>query len=125
MQPVFYYDPENEFSTDERCDINELLNLNADESCSIATARVAPGITTQLHAVLGTTERYVILQGQGKVRINHGTSLAVAYLDTVLIPPGAAQQITNTGSEDLMFLCICTPRFKQKNYRGLEDKDEK
>jgi len=124
MHPVYYFNSLSEFSTRERCNITELLNLSADESCSIARARVTPGVTTQLHCVQGTTERYVILQGQGNVMINHSDPLPVTYLDTLVIPPGVAQQITNTGDEDLLFLCICTPRFKQKNYCSLESNDE-
>jgi mannose-6-phosphate isomerase-like protein (cupin superfamily) len=130
MNPVYFFNPHSEFSTNERCDITELLNQAVDATCSIAKARVAPGVTTQLHSVQNTTERYVIMQGQGEVMIDNNDPLPVAYLDTVLIPPGAAQQITNTGDEDLLFLCICTPRFRQKNYRCLENsclenKDEK
>lgn len=124
MPTVYYFNPQSEFSTDERCDICELLNQDVDENCSIAKARVAPGVTTQRHSVQDTTERYVILQGQGKVMINNNEPQSVAYLDTVLIPPGAAQQITNTGDEDLLFLCICTPRFRQENYRSFEQSIE-
>jgi mannose-6-phosphate isomerase-like protein (cupin superfamily) len=28
-----------------------------------------------------------------------------------------AQRVTNTGEEDLVFLAICTPRFRPENYR--------
>ena len=125
MQTVYYFNPQNKFSSDERCDINELLNQELDDSCSIAKACVAPGIKTQLHCVQHTSERYVILQGKGEVLINHETPRSVTCLDTVFIPPGVAQQIINTGDEELQFLCICTPRFKQENYRNLEDEIEK
>ena len=45
------FKPETEFYTDERCCIVELHNRAEDESCSIVRARVAPGVTTQLHAL--------------------------------------------------------------------------
>ena len=37
-----------------------------------------------------------------------------------MIPAGTAQQITNTGPEDLVFLCVCTPRFTPNCYRDSE-----
>jgi mannose-6-phosphate isomerase-like protein (cupin superfamily) len=119
MSYVKKFDESACFSTEERCDINELLNHSHDPDCSIAQARVAPGVTTQLHAVKDTTERYVILQGEGEVFINHQSAVKVAYLDVVTIAAGVAQKIHNTGDDDLIFLCICTPRFEQKNYQKL------
>ena len=40
-----------EFATDERCLITELLNDPACPEVSLALARVAPGVTTRLHAL--------------------------------------------------------------------------
>lgn len=120
MSYVKPYQAEQQFTTEERCTINELLNYSDDQQCSIAKASVAPGISTQLHAVKNTIERYIILQGEGKVFINHSRAEKVGYLDVVSIPAGVPQKITNCGPEDLIFLCICTPRFEQKNYQNLE-----
>ena len=121
MDHLYPYDISSTFSTDERCDINELLNVKSDENCSIAKATVDIGISTQLHAVKGTIERYVILEGQGEVEINHQAPQQVNYLDVVSIPTGQPQKITNTGTKPLVFLCICTPRFRQENYINLEE----
>ena len=114
------YQPEKQFATSERCTINELLNHIDDEHCSIAKASVAPGISTQLHAVKNTIERYIILEGEGEVIINHSPAESVSYLDVITIPAGVSQKIKNCGQNDLVFLCICTPRFEQKNYQNLE-----
>ena len=40
--------------------------------------------------------------------------------DVVLIPPDCLQRITNPGEQDLVFLCVCTPRFTPEAYEGLE-----
>ncbi len=40
--------------------------------------------------------------------------------DVVLIPPMCRQRITNIGSEDLIFLAICTPRFSNDVYEKIE-----
>ncbi|MBF0263800.1 MAG: hypothetical protein HQL46_00890 [Gammaproteobacteria bacterium] len=124
MDYIRRYDDTMTFSTDERCFINELLNTKDDENCSIAKAIVDIGVSTQLHAVKDTIERYVIIQGQGDVEINHQQATHVSYLDVVMIPAGQAQKITNTGTEALVILCICTPRFKQENYINLEINEE-
>jgi len=36
--------------------------------------------------------------------------------DVVLIPPGTRQRITNMGDGDLVFLALCTPRFRVEAY---------
>jgi mannose-6-phosphate isomerase-like protein (cupin superfamily) len=38
----------------------------------------------------------------------------------VVIPAGTPQQIENTGTTDLVFLCVCSPRFRQEGYEALE-----
>ena len=120
MKYIHKYNDSNTFSTEERCNINELFNISDDEECSIAKASVEIGISTQLHAVKNTVERYVIIDGEGEVEINHQEPVKVNALDVVTIPAGQSQKITNTGTKTLVFLCICTPQFKQENYINLE-----
>jgi len=115
------YDPAAEFHTAEDCYINELRNTGADRACSISRARVTPGISTRLHCLEQTAERYVIISGSGEVTVGTETAIPVATFDVVYIPAGVPQQIRNTGSEDLVFLCICTPRFRMENYRDLQN----
>ena len=121
MQPVERFRPETEVPIEEGCHIVELHNSDADEACSIARARLGPGKTTRLHCLDATVERYVILEGTGEVRVDSATPQSVAALDVVNIPAGVSQCISNTGQADLVFLCICTPRFVTANYRDLEE----
>jgi mannose-6-phosphate isomerase-like protein (cupin superfamily) len=109
-----------EFPTDERCHIREFSNSEADPALSIAHARVEPGVTTRWHCLDGTTERYVILAGQGEVEVGEQDPTPVGPGDVVLIPPGCRQRIRNRGATDLLFLAICTPRFTPTAYRDLE-----
>ena len=109
-----------EYYTDERCHILELLNTPDAPEASIARARVEPGVTTKKHTVAGTVERYVILEGQGIAHIVGREDQNVGPQDVVVIEPGVVQSITNTGDRDLVFLCICTPRFEWDNYASLE-----
>ena len=97
----------SEFYTPERCFITELSNTPDDPEASIALARVEPGVTTRWHRLRGTTERYVMLEGRGRVEVGE-------------LPALCRQRITNVGNGDLRFLAICTPRFEQRNYEDVE-----
>jgi mannose-6-phosphate isomerase-like protein (cupin superfamily) len=112
--------PSAEFYIDEGCFINELSNIDTDPEVSIARARVLPGATTRWHRLVGTAERYVILSGAGRVEIGRLPAQDVGPGDVVLIPPGSRQRITNPGREDLVFLAICTPRFRPEAYEDID-----
>ena len=110
---------QQELWTRERCFITELLNDAGQPEVSIARARVEPGVTTELHA-LSVDEWYVIEAGQGLMRIGDREPFPVAPGDTVKIPKHSAQQITSSGGDDLVFLCVCVPRFWRESYTPLE-----
>ncbi|HZE62076.1 MAG TPA: cupin domain-containing protein [Burkholderiales bacterium] len=110
-----------EVYTPERCYITELANTPDDAAASIALARVVPGVATRWHRLVGTTERYVIIEGRGQVEVGDLAPRDVVAGDVVLIPPLCRQRITNVGKQDLTFLAICTPRFEQCNYEELEN----
>jgi len=112
--------PKAKFCTAEGCYINELSNSDADPGASIVRARVLPGVTTRWHRLAGTTERYVVLSGAGKVEVGKLTAQTVVPGDVVLIPPGCRQRITALGDEDLVFLAICTPRFRPEVYEDID-----
>lgn len=123
MKAAFLHDdPAREHDTAELCAINELSNTAADEDVSIARARVAPGVTTRWHVLHGIAERYVILEGEGVAEVGAGTAERVGPGSVVLIPPGARQRIRNTGPADLVFLAICSPRFRPDAYEDVEDR---
>jgi mannose-6-phosphate isomerase-like protein (cupin superfamily) len=113
-------DRASEFMTPERCIILEAWNDPSDAAASIALARVAPGVTTQLHRLNGVAERYLMVEGAGTVRVGDRLSEPVSPGDVVAIPAGMSQQITNTGTDDLLFYCVCTPRFSPECYENLE-----
>jgi len=113
-------DESREYLSDEGCYILELANSSADESCSIARARLPAGKKTRPHSLLQTIERYVILQGSGRVKVGDAAEETVLRYDVVHIASDVSQEITNTGDEDLVFLCVCTPRFRQAAYVELD-----
>ena len=109
-----------EFYIAEKCFITELSSSADDPDVSIARARVEPGVTTRRHRLEGITERYYIVSGKGRVEIGDLTPQEVNPGDVVLIPPMCPQRITNIGKDDLIFLAICSPRYKQKAYDDIE-----
>ena len=117
MNPlVIRPDEAQEYYTEERCHILELSNSSNDGDLSIARARVEPGVTTAFHRVRDTAERYLIQDGEGTVDVEGLEPTAVREGDIVLIPANARQRIHNTGDRDLVFLALCTPRFRPNNY---------
>ena len=99
--------------TPERCFIAE--NFSSSE-VSVARARVKPGVTTVAHHLRGVDEIYLVTSGEGKVTVGNLQPAEVEAGDVIVIPAGTSQKITNTGSTDLIFYCICTPRFTEDCY---------
>ncbi len=110
-------DLSQEYFFDEGCHIIEISNSDDDAEVSIAQARVEKGQQTKWHRLENTTERYVILQGTGSVEVGDSDPCPISAGDVVIIPQATRQRIRNTGSEDLRFLAICSPRFQKSNYR--------
>lgn len=97
-----------------------MLNCDDDPEISIARARVEPGKTTHWHALTAITERYVILEGQGRVEVGNEPAQTVNTGDIVIIPATIRQRIINIGTKDLIFLAICQPRFTKSAYIDLQ-----
>lgn len=110
---------EKEFRTPELCSILENWSEAKRPDVSIARARVEKGITTRLHYLKGVDEIYLIVQGKGMVKVGSLSPAEVVKGDLVFIPAGAHQQMSNIGDSDLIFYCICTPRFTPECYMSV------
>jgi mannose-6-phosphate isomerase-like protein (cupin superfamily) len=120
-EKIVPFEPQREFFTPEGCFILEMSNTPEDPAVSIARARVLPGAITRWHRVRGTVERYILLEGKGRAEVGGLPHQEVGPGDVVLIPPDSRQRIANIGEQDLIFLCICTPRFVPDAYEDLEN----
>jgi mannose-6-phosphate isomerase-like protein (cupin superfamily) len=120
-EEIRLFDPAAEFYTPEQCFINELSNVGSDPDVSIARARVEPGVSTRWHRLENIIERYVILEGNGLVEVGNLSPQEIRVGDVVLIPSGCRQRISNIGISDLLFLAICTPRFRQEAYQDINN----
>lgn len=119
-EQILHFNPGREYFFREGCHINELSNSAEDEAVSIARARVEPGATTRWHRLAGIVERYVIISGSGRVEIGAQAPQRVGPGDVVVIPPRCPQRIANIGADDLVFLAICSPRFRADAYEDVE-----
>ena len=117
------FDATREYFFREGCFINELSNSENDRAVSIARVRLEPGKITRWHCLKNITERYVILEGQGQAEVGHNSPEQVTAGDVVIIPPNMRQRIQNTGSVDLIFLAICSPRFQERYYYEPSEED--
>jgi len=111
-----------QFVAGDRSILRELLHPDkADVAIrySLARARVAPGEKTKAHR-LKTAEVYYILSGRGRMHIDAETT-AVDVDCAIYIPPGSVQHIANTGKDDLLFLCIVDPAWREADEEVLED----
>ncbi|MHA2069230.1 MAG: cupin domain-containing protein [Candidatus Thorarchaeota archaeon] len=93
--------------------LRELLNPRHDKEdlkldYSIAHAIVKPGKSSMPHRFFEASEVYYIIQGTGIMHIDEETA-KVAPGDVVYIHPKGIQYIENTGTSDLVFLCMVYP----------------
>lgn len=103
----------DEFIAGDGSVLRELLHpdkTDVDIRYSLAHARVAPKQVTAPHR-LKTSEVYYIMEGTGHMTID-GQSQSVGPGDAIYIQPDAVQFIENTGSDELVFLCMVDPAWR-------------
>jgi mannose-6-phosphate isomerase-like protein (cupin superfamily) len=101
------------FNTADGSEIRELLahRNSAIRNQSLAEARLMPGKSTTPHYHPKTEEIYYVISGQARMKIGDDARV-VGRGDAIAIPPGQVHQITNTGTEELVFLCCCAPGYE-------------
>ena len=106
------------FTAPDGSAICELLHPGRDGrlriGCSIAHGLVPAGQSTLPHRISGSCEVYYILEGEGLMRVD-GETAGVHPGQAVYVPPGALQQIKNTGGGNLSFLCIVDPMWRMED----------
>lgn len=104
------------FTTVDGSTIRELMahRNSAIRNQSLAEARLAPGAATTPHHHKVTEEIYYILSGTAAMTLGSETR-PVGPGDAIAIPPGLRHTITNTGSDELVFLCTCAPGYEHSD----------
>ncbi len=102
-----------EFLAGDETSIREILHPDKNHipiKYSLAVASLKPGKSSLSHS-LNSSEVYFITKGKGEADID-GEKFPLSVGDCLWIPPGAIQYIENTGTEDLVFLCIVHPEWR-------------
>ena len=80
---------------------------------SLAHAKLARGTASLPHR-LKTSEVYYFISGQGRMHVD-GEVTPVGPEQVLYVPPGAVQHVENTGTDELVFLCIVDPAWRAED----------
>jgi len=83
---------------------------------SIALATVKPGKRTLKHIHETSAEFYYITRGVGVIQLNSRKD-SIEEHTLVYIPAKTKHAVTNTGTKDLLILCICIPPYTHEDTR--------
>jgi len=83
---------------------------------SIALATVKPGKRTLKHIHETSAEFYYITRGVGVIQLDSRKD-SIEEHTLVYIPAKTKHTVTNTGTEDLLILCICIPPYTHEDTR--------
>ena len=112
-------DIKTEYWFEEGCYVIEVAADAGDDHTSIARIRVPPGAETAWHCLKDVAERYIIVEGQGRVEVGDHLIEDVGPGDVVRIPANLKQRICNLTEGDLVFYAVCTPPFTPSCYVAL------
>jgi uncharacterized cupin superfamily protein len=70
--------------------------------------RLAPGQASTKHRHRSQEELYVLLEGEGRARVD-GEVLTLAPLDSLLVEPESARQLFNDTEADQLWLAVGAP----------------
>jgi mannose-6-phosphate isomerase-like protein (cupin superfamily) len=77
---------------------------------SLAEATLEPAGQTAEHYHPRAEELYYFVAGEGRMRLGEEED-EVGVGDCVVIPPGTAHKLWNTGEGALVLLCCCAPAY--------------
>jgi uncharacterized cupin superfamily protein len=94
---------------------NQMGVLNTDLAKQLSASmfgarlwRLTPGQASTRHRHLAQHELYTVLEGTGRIRVEHEL-LTLAPLSTLLVEPGCVRQIFNDTSTDALWLVVGAP----------------
>lgn len=94
---------------------NQMQILNTDlakqldaSSLGARLWRLGPGQASTKHRHFETEELYVLLEGEGRVRIDDGV-LTLAPMDTLLVKPPSVRQLFNDTETEQLWLVMGAP----------------
>ena len=109
------------YQTRDGSTIRELMHpeRHANRNQSLAEATIEAGGITRRHRHRLSEELYHVTAGQGRMYLDEEV-FEVGVGDTVLILPGTAHAIENTGLGPLRILCCCAPPYSHADTELLD-----
>jgi mannose-6-phosphate isomerase-like protein (cupin superfamily) len=109
------------YTTKDGSLVRELMHPDnhGNQKQSLAEAIVPPGVKTMRHLHMNTEEIYHITSGCGLMTLDQA-NFEVNIGDTISIMPCTPHCIENTGDEDLVILCTCTPAYSHDDTQLLD-----
>lgn len=106
------YDSIEGFITKDGSIIKELIHphTHGNTNLSVAEATIKVCGATFRHYHTHSEEVYHVRQGKGQVIVGSET-IEVKVGDSVCIPAGVHHHAVNTGDNDFIFYCICSPPY--------------
>ena len=71
--------------------------------------RLKPGQASTWHRHQSQEEMYLLLEGEGRIRVG-GETLTLGRLDSLRVDPNVLRQVFNDGDEDALWLVFGAPR---------------
>jgi len=104
------------YTTKDGSLIRELMHpeIHGNKNLSLAQAIIEPGCCTRSHVHTTSEEVYHILQGKGIMALCK-ERFAIGPGDTVCISPNQPHSLENTGHEQLILLCCCSPPYSHED----------
>lgn len=90
-----------------------VLNTDLAKQLSASTLgarlwRLTPGQASTRHRHFGQHELYIVIQGTGRIRVEHEL-LTLTTLSSLLVAPESVRQIFNDTSADALWLVVGAP----------------
>lgn len=81
---------------------------------SLAEATLPPGTATIAHYHPRAEELYLFTAGHGRLKVGDDER-DVRPGDCAVIPPGEVHKLWNTGDDDLVLVCACSPAYSHED----------
>ena len=95
---------------------NQMGVLNTDlakqlgaDTLGVRLWRLTPGQASTRHRHLAQAELYVVIEGEGRIRVGDDDALTLAPLSALLVEPDTVRQVFNDTDADALWLVVGAP----------------
>lgn len=117
---IRHIDEIEELVANDGCKLKEVLHPFrpfgefAAVRTSFALAMLEPGRKTVPHRLLTSSELYFIIEGKARMHVGD-LEENIEKGSLVYVPPGSVQWIENIGDDELKFIVVCDPAWREED----------